>query len=330
VTDPSPALRALVIHPGALGDVVLALPALAHLRRLFPGLHRTVAAAPRLAGLLADSGYAEATLAFDDLGLAGLFTTEPGPALLRRLAAYDVLVSWFGAGDPTYRAHLTGLGRRVVLARAAPPPGADRHASRHLLETLAPLGPLPTSVPAVRLDVGDAGGRWARGWTAAHAVASPRPVALHPGAGGPAKTWGGFPLLVRRLRSAGLPVVVTTGPADADVRAWLAETDGAGLAVAPDLSPRQLAALYAAARAFVGNDSGPTHLAAAVGCPTVALFGPTNPVEWRPLGSRVIVLAGAGPSAPDPWAGLTAERVVAALAEAAAPTSVRLTEARPA
>jgi ADP-heptose:LPS heptosyltransferase len=137
-------------------------------------------------------------------------------------------------------------------------------------------------------------------------------------------------VLVRRLRSAGLPVVVTTGPADADVRAWLGEIDGAGLAVAPDLSPRQLAALYAVARAFVGNDSGPTHVAAAVGCPTVALFGPTNPAQWRPLGHGVTVLAGAGPGTPDPWAGLTTERVLAALVEAAAPTSVLVGEARPA
>jgi ADP-heptose:LPS heptosyltransferase len=307
--------RALIVHPGALGDVLLALPALGYLAQLVSGLQRTVAAAPRLAALLTGSGYAESTVPLDDLALGGLFTPEPDPALLRRLGGYDLIVSWFGAGDATYRAHLEGLGPRVVIARAAPPPGATRHASRHLIETLAPLGPLPAGVPAARLGVGDTERGWARDWLAGRGLALQEPVAVHPGAGSPAKTWPGYPALLRRLRAAGVPVVVTTGPADAVVAAWLAaEADLAGVVVAVDPSPRQLVALLAAARAFVGNDSGPTHAAAAVGCPTLALFGPSDPAVWRPLGTRVTVLAGARPGAPDPWSGLTVDRVAAALA----------------
>jgi ADP-heptose:LPS heptosyltransferase len=141
-------------------------------------------------------------------------------------------------------------------------------------------------------------------------------MVLHPGAGSPAKAWPGFPDLARRLGAAGMPVVVTTGPADREVARWLEAAPGVDCHPAPDLSLRELAALAATARGWVGNDSGPTHLAAAAGTPTVALFGPTDPAVWAPLGPRVTVLAGAGPGAADPWAGLDPARVAAALAAA--------------
>jgi len=304
----------LVIHPGALGDVLLALPALAHLARLQPGVHRVLAVAPRLATLLLGTGYAEQTVDPERLALHRLFVTEPGPPPLERLRAYDAVVSWFGAGDPTYRAHLAALGRPVVVARSAPPPGSGRHASRHLLETLEPLGPVPATLPPVRLAVGAVERAWATAWLAERGLRPGDPVVVHPGAGGPGKQWPGYAALVRRLERAGLPVVVSGGPADRDVvaalvvHARLAETQ-----VAPDLTLRRLAALLHAARGFVGNDSGPSHLAAAVGTPTLALFGPTDAALWAPLGPRVAVLSGPGPEAPDPWAGLTAERVDAGL-----------------
>jgi len=75
---------------------------------------------------------------------------------------------------------------------------------------------------------------------------------------------------------------------------------------APLARPAQFVDLLAqlsAAAAFIGNDSGPTHLAAITGVPTVALFGPTNPVIWRPLGPRVDVL-----HTPN-WADLSPDQV---------------------
>jgi len=69
--------------------------------------------------------------------------------------------------------------------------------------------------------------------------------------------------------------------------------------LARDWSLVQIAGLLSLAAVTVGNDSGPTHLAAAVGCPTVAVFGPTDPVVWAPVGSRVSILG--GPSSGTRW-----------------------------
>src|SRR5262249_20649608 len=85
----APITRALLIHPGALGDVLLALPALAHLARLAPGVHRVLAVAPRLAVLLDGSAYAEEAIDLEALALHRLFVAGGDPAAVERLAGYD-------------------------------------------------------------------------------------------------------------------------------------------------------------------------------------------------------------------------------------------------
>jgi ADP-heptose:LPS heptosyltransferase len=327
--------RCLVIHPGALGDVLLALPALAHLGTLEEGLMRVLATAPRFAGLLEGSGYVEETVDFDRLGLHRLFVAEPDHALIEDLAGYDAIVSWFGAADPTYRGHLlsleTRLHRPLVIGRATPSPSTPRHASRHLLETLAPWGPVPAHLPPVRLRVEHTDRAWAAAWLAARGLARDRVVVLHPGAGHPAKAWPGYGVLARRLQTAGVPAVLVTGPADTAVAARLVGGGGVPeVRVARDWPLTRLAALCEVARGFVGNDSGLSHLAAAVGCPTLVLFGPTDPRRWAPGGPpgecpHVVALAGAGVEAADPWAGVDVERVGDTLLEliAAAPAAMR-------
>ncbi len=131
----------LVVHPGALGDVLLAGPALAHLRSL--GYRTTLATTGRLVALFEGSGLVDATVDLEGLALHGLFEEPPSAGALRALAGYDAVVSWFGAGDPTFRASLAALGCPVVVARAAPAPAIRRHVSCHLVETLAPLGSVP-------------------------------------------------------------------------------------------------------------------------------------------------------------------------------------------
>jgi ADP-heptose:LPS heptosyltransferase len=325
--------RWLVIHPGAVGDVLLGLPALAHLATLVPGIHRLLAAGPNPAALLRGTPYAEATTRLDDLGLHRLFVADPAEGLPDELAPFDGVVSWLGAGDPTYRARLAAWARgrrpaphpdrRVVVARATPPPGSGRHASRHLVETLAPLGPVPTTLPPARLPIPEAERAWAAAWLGARGLGRGQVILVHPGAGSPSKVWPGHRALVRALVAAGMPVVLSAGPAEP---AAASDGDHAGLdvaRVARDLTLLRLAALLEAAGAFVGNDSGPSHLAAAVGCPAVVLFGPTDPALWAPGGPPgtcpgVRVQRGAG-EAPDPWRGLTVDGVAAAVLAAMDP-----------
>jgi ADP-heptose:LPS heptosyltransferase len=283
--------RCLVVHPGALGDVLLAGPALGHLSAL--GFHTTLAVTSRLVALFDGSGLVDEARDLESLALHRLFVEPPGPEALAAVAGFDALVCWLGAGDPAFRANVARLGRPTVVARAGPPPGAGRHVARHLLETLAPLGPLPPSLPLARLGVGQADRVAAAAWLAARGIGPAEAVVLQPGAGSLAKVWPGFAALARRLRAGGLPMVALAGPADGTVARALLEA-GALPAdrVARDWPLPAVAALLSLARATVGNDSGPTHLAAALGCPTVAVFGPTDPAVWAPIGVRVRAIGG--------------------------------------
>lgn len=115
-------------------------------------------------------------------------------------------------------------------------------------------------------------------------------LALHPGSGSPAKNWPvvRFAELVR-VRARGVPWLLVSGPADDEVSRPLAGLPGAVRAT--NLPVRVLGALLSRAALYVGNDSGVTHLAAASGAPTLALFGPTDPATWSPVGPRVEVVA---------------------------------------
>jgi heptosyltransferase III len=283
--------RCLVVHPGALGDVLLAGPALGHLRSL--DFRTTIASTSRLVALFAGSGLVDGARDVEGLGLHRLFVEPIVPGALEPIQTFDALVFWVGAGDPVFRRNLATLDRPTVIARAQPSRGAGRHVSRHLVETLAPLGPLPPDVPPARVRATAAARASAEAWLADRAIGPGEAVVLQPGAGSAAKVWPGFPALARRLRASGLPVIALAGPADGPVvEALLAAEALTEDRVARHWPLVEIAGLLSLARAAVGNDSGPTHLAAAVGCPTVAVFGPTDPAAWAPLGPGVRALWG--------------------------------------
>jgi hypothetical protein len=116
-------------------------------------------------------------------------------------------------------------------------------------------------------------------------------LALHAGSGSPRKNWPHFAALARRLAPAE-PFLVVEGPADRAVSQELLAIPGAR--VARDLPPRLLGALLKEAGLFVGNDSGVSHLAAAFGARVLALFGPTDPSTWSPVGTEVTSLRAEG------------------------------------
>ena len=134
------------------------------------------------------------------------------------------------------------------------------------------------------------------------------PIVIHPGSGSESKCWPAdrFDGLIAALRAAGRPVRVVLGEVELDrwrrelLDRWRRCHQAEVLTALEDLYT-----LLASASLYVGNDSGPTHLAAQMGVPTVALFGPTSPRRWAPRGPAVTVLA---PPAPGPmtWLELSA------------------------
>ena len=150
--------RILIIHPGALGDVLQAVPALRGLRAAAPGGRLVFAGQPRLGRLLVALGVVDEARAFDGLGLEALFTDEPAPpALVAFLGGFTRVVSWFGSREPTYVARLGALVADAIVAR--PVPDDDTPVWRHLIATLPAsalaerdaVAPIRPAAPSARI-----------------------------------------------------------------------------------------------------------------------------------------------------------------------------------
>jgi ADP-heptose:LPS heptosyltransferase len=239
----------LVLRPGALGDTLLAIPALRALGRACRPV--TLAGHPAAARLLASVGEVDHGQSFDDPSLAWLFSGPP---------CNDSVVAWM-AERPR------GLPSDALVAPSRPPL-MDRHCARYLLGTLAPLGvdltwdDHPLGVKPVQSDE----------------------ILIHSGSGSPAKNWPAerFAAVIRALRR---PVRLIVGEADQSAAAHLA---------GPRLdhpSLEELAARLAGCHAYLGNDSGVSHLAGLCGARSVVMFGPTDPAVWRPIGPSVKVFS---------------------------------------
>jgi ADP-heptose:LPS heptosyltransferase len=161
-------------------------------------------------------------------------------------------------------------------------PATRQHVVDHLLATIGEPGGALVDLP-----VGPGERARAAALLAERGVPSGS-VLLAVGAGSIAKRWP-IERFAALAAQAPRPVAALTGPAERDAVAAL-QRARPQLPVITDVDLALLPAVLAEAAAVVANDSGPGHLAAAVGTPVVALFGPTDPVVWAPRGARVEVL----------------------------------------
>jgi len=259
--------RAVLLRGGGLGDFLLALPLL----RALALRYREVVLATRTsyAELLASRGLTPRFLDVDGADVASLFHA-PSPRLRGLLDGADVFSFLPDAdGELARRARGAGASRvRALASRPTRPPHFALHVFRDAgLEP--PRGLLETS-------------HLARAAPPAESL-----LWLHPGSGSEAKNAPLEEFRARALAWRG-PVALSLGPADralAPAAAALARERDADLVVEPSLV--DLAARLAGAARYVGNDSGVTHLAAALGVPTEALFVASDPEIWRPLGRDV-------------------------------------------
>jgi heptosyltransferase-3 len=265
----------LIIHPGALGDIVCIFPIIMVLRRHF----RPVAIlCQNHLGRLADAeNLVDAWFPIEAAWTASLFTGEAGPEARRLLAPYaHVLV--FSRSE-TLASSVQHIGSARVC-RVPPRPPADRrvHVAEHALEHIRRCGFLPEAEAAIsepEPPTGASAGR-TRSTT----------VLIHPGAGSPRKRWplAGFLELAAHIQAQGLIPEFVIGPAEQDL---LPELEIRGAVVRRPSDSRDLLAQLRTAAAYVGNDSGVSHLAAWTGLRCVVIFGPTDPARWRPWGRSV-------------------------------------------
>jgi heptosyltransferase-3 len=288
------AKQILFIRTGGLGDFILSLPVLAALRQAWPDAQIEILGRPSIGGLGLGPAYADRVTSIDEARFAGLFSgaggAEAGP-LAAYLSRFDLAVSFLGAPDSDFARALGALVKRVLFI-AAPAPGQG-HACRQFIQQLAPLGIAPADWrPRVYVEPE----RRVRARQLLDVLGRPEagaPVLVHPGSGSPRKNWAParFAGLIARFREARFDVAAIVGEADeVAARSVQDQLGPQALPILEQLPLPELAGVLNAARLFVGNDSGVSHLAAAVGAPALCFFGPTDPAVWAPVGEPTRVL----------------------------------------
>ncbi|HEX4807542.1 MAG TPA: glycosyltransferase family 9 protein [Bryobacteraceae bacterium] len=247
-------MKRLLIRPGALGDCILSLPAMEHLARGF----ETEVWAPGAVTPLTRFSNAVRSLASTGIDMVGLDGIPTPDWFAERIKRFDSIVSWYGSNRPEFRDAITALGVPCEFLPALPPTESNEHAVDFFARQVgAPAGLTPRICIAPERARGS--------------------VIIHPFSGSARKNW---PLERYREVADRLarPIEWTAGATEelpgayrfgntAELAQWLA---GAGL--------------------YIGNDSGVTHLAAALGVPVIANFVASRPEIWAPRGPRVSVL----------------------------------------
>ena len=279
----SHAPRFLVLRGGAIGDFIVTLPVLQALRAQWPTAHVEIWGYPHIAELAVAGGWAQSVVSLDRAEMARFFVPEPSftDAQVAAVRSFDLVFNYLHDPVGQVRSNLLLAGAKQVLSGS--PIVKRGHAVPFLLEPLQALAIYETDL-VPELDLSGEARAAARNRLRAEGLKQ-RPVAVHPGSGGAAKKWPAdrFLEIARRLRGRGREVVAILGEADR-AEAVLLAREMPELPVLANLPLVELAAALSECGAFLGNDSGITHLAAAVGLPVVALFGPSDAETWAPRG----------------------------------------------
>jgi len=293
----------LIIHQGALGDFILALPTLGTLRQAFPRANTVIMGFPRILELVEKRFYADEIISVDQKGMASFFVRggELDSGLAQFFRTFDLIVAF---GKDEKGAIVSNLHRvcegRVIHLNLFPPWNERIHMTDHLLRELRRYHfSVESQNPKLYLTPADQG--WGKGFCRKKGLTEEErtnAILLHPGSGSKKKVWPVerfvelFHYLQKHTESR---VFIILGPAEG------AETQKAFEGIQWDLGSRApvllkglsllgLASVMEGCRLYIGNDSGITHMAAALDIPTLAIFGPTDPVLWAPRGKKVGVL----------------------------------------
>ena len=303
--DPQPN-RILVVRLGAMGDVIHTLPAVSHLKRALPNAEITWAVEPRWAPLLEGNPHVDRVL---EIPLKSWRRRKLSPGAWHEVRAFSTLIKSL---DIDLAIDFQGLIKSSLIARVSAARARVGFDRRNLREPFAQRF-YTHSVGVNRHHVVEknlALSRWVSGECRTTLAEFPLPrgrtranlpsggfLLASPVGGWGGKQWPGehYALLAETSwRELGLPLLLDCAPGEEDYAQAIARRTSDGACVVQTSTLSELIATTRRARAVVGIDSGPLHLAAALGVPGVAIFGQTDPARNGPYGDTITVLRAPG------------------------------------
>jgi len=292
-------MRFLIVRLGSLGDVVHAIPAVAALRRAHPDAAIDWLVDPRYVELVTLVVGVDRAIPLDPR--AGVMQLV-GAVRTLRAARYDAVIDLQGLIKSATLSRATGARRRIGLPRGhlreplavrfyseTPDPGRDPHVIRKGLALVRAAGarddritfPLTVPVtPAAQTVTAQAG---ADGY-----------AIINPGAAWPNKRWPAdrFGALAAAMRDRiGVASIVLWGPGEEPLATSVVAVSRGAATMAPHTTITDIAAIARSARLIVSGDTGPLHIAAAVGTPAIGLFGPTLAARNGPWAEADITIS---------------------------------------
>ena len=294
--------RVLVIFPGALGDLICLVATLRAIARRHPGVSLELMARAELSRFAVGRIGISRAHSIDRREVSNLFADGEYAEAQKFFGGFERIYSFFAEDDARFRQSLSRAARSKISFYPFRPPG-DGHLAACYLRSIGEevAATLESRIDLLPADIEAASRRLSSlGFERRHFIL------ILPGSGSSRKNWpaDSFVALAERLAAHTQPLVVL-GPAEDALESFFRTRR---LATLNRLELGELAALAYLAQGFVGNDSGVSHLAAASGARGVAIFGPTDPARWHPIGQVTVVRR-------EPLARLGIEEVALAMAK---------------
>ena len=296
----------LIIRPGALGDLVVTLPTFEAIRNYFNNARIDIMGYSSFLEIVKGRFYADTISRFDQADIVPLFTKNSNiPAsLINKLSNTDLIISFVSDKEQIMVRNLrVASAKHVIHYEPFPSECEDIHIIDHFIRCLDLLGvPYSNKIPKIFLKDEDVlfGEIFLN-----KSIVDPDKllVAVHPGSGSRQKCWPidrYVELILWLKKEMDAQILLISGQADTEIVEELRKKVRDNIILVDQLPLPIVAAIIKRCNFFVGNDSGITHLAAAIGTLTISIFGSTDPSKWGPRGERVKILYKKSPCSPCP------------------------------
>jgi len=282
--------KILVLRGGAMGDFILILPAIAALRQKFPQASLEILGYPHVANLAVVAGMAEQIRSIENPRLAGFFVRDGSLDLefANYFSSFSLVVSYLYDPDKVFQNNFARTSQaQFISGPHRPDESLKLHAAKVFLQPLEYLGIFDTdSVPRLALN--------SQPTTPMNREQAHNFLALHPGSGSERKNWPEekwAELLRKLIDTTPWNFLLIGGEAEGDRLPRLsADLPRERIQLAQNLPLVELARRMKTCAAFLGHDSGISHLAAALDLPGLILWGDTTEEIWRPRSDKMILL----------------------------------------